>query len=193
MSRCAEKRIGPSEHSAAVRVRAGRTEVLPGDRVLRGRRTAEEDSQHAVVLGTHRLEDNEAAAICHGLLSLPPHRPSVPIRMQQKHSDIKPENLVLETDDIESNVKVIDFGTSKIFKHREVISGVLGTVLVKFMNSVGLLHRTGGDKGEVQREVRRLELRRHHVHIPLRSSTLPWHDQRRDHEERGEGDRELPA
>ena len=43
------------------------------------------------------------------------------------HRDLKPDNLVLEADDIESNIKVIDFGTSKIFKPTETMKGIMGT------------------------------------------------------------------
>lgn len=42
--------------------------------------------------------------------------------------DIKPENLVLEKDDIESTLKIIDFGTSTIFKPTEKLKELLGTV-----------------------------------------------------------------
>ena len=45
------------------------------------------------------------------------------------YRDLKPENLVLETDDIESNIKIIDFDTSKICKSAEKIDGITGTVI----------------------------------------------------------------
>ncbi len=35
---------------------------------------------------------------------------------------------MLEVDDIEGNVKVIDFGTSTIFKSKEIMRDVMGTV-----------------------------------------------------------------
>jgi len=41
---------------------------------------------------------------------------------------LKPENLVLESDDLESNVKVIDFGTSTIFRPSEKMKELMGTV-----------------------------------------------------------------
>jgi len=44
------------------------------------------------------------------------------------HRDMKPENLVLENDDIEGNLKIIDFGTSRIFKSTERMKELLGTV-----------------------------------------------------------------
>ncbi len=47
-------------------------------------------------------------------------------------SDLKLENLVLESDDIESNVKVIDFGTSRIFKNKERMQDIAGTVQFSF-------------------------------------------------------------
>lgn len=45
-----------------------------------------------------------------------------------KHRDLKLENLVLESDDIESNLKVIDFGTCKIFKAKEIMKEITGSV-----------------------------------------------------------------
>ncbi len=42
--------------------------------------------------------------------------------------DLKLENLILESDDIESNIKIIDFGTCKIFKRRERMRDIMGTV-----------------------------------------------------------------
>jgi len=44
------------------------------------------------------------------------------------HRDLKLENLVLESNGIESNLKVIDFGTSKIFKPKEIMNDLQGTV-----------------------------------------------------------------
>jgi calcium-dependent protein kinase len=41
---------------------------------------------------------------------------------------LKPENLVLETPDLDSNLKVIDFGTSMIFQPTKKMSAALGTV-----------------------------------------------------------------
>lgn len=44
------------------------------------------------------------------------------------HRDLKPENLVLESDDFDSNIRVIDFGTSTIFQKKEKMRDILGTV-----------------------------------------------------------------
>jgi len=44
------------------------------------------------------------------------------------HRDLKLDNIVLESDDIEGNIKVIDFGTSRIFKARERLREIMGTV-----------------------------------------------------------------
>ena len=63
-----------------------------------------------------------AVAYCHTKHIV--HRFVLPSRA----SDLKPENLVLEAHDIESNLKVIDFGTSKVFKPRERLKEILGTV-----------------------------------------------------------------
>lgn len=46
----------------------------------------------------------------------------------QPRSDLKPENLVLENNHIESNLKVIDFGASKLFAKKEVMRDLMGTV-----------------------------------------------------------------
>lgn len=43
--------------------------------------------------------------------------------------DLKLENLILENDDIQSNLKVIDFGTCKIFKPKEIMKEITGSVL----------------------------------------------------------------
>ena len=40
---------------------------------------------------------------------------------------MKPENLLLEEDNIDSNIKVIDFGTSKLFKSNEHMKEKYGT------------------------------------------------------------------
>lgn len=45
-------------------------------------------------------------------------------------SDLKLENILLETKDINGVIKVIDFGTSRIFKAKEHLHEVIGTVLV---------------------------------------------------------------
>ena len=47
---------------------------------------------------------------------------------EQTVRDLKLENLVLESDDINSNLKVIDFGTSTIFKPKQHLSDVTGSV-----------------------------------------------------------------
>lgn len=46
------------------------------------------------------------------------------------HRDLKPENLLLETDKEGSNLKVIDFGTSRNFDPQHKLSQRLGTVLI---------------------------------------------------------------
>ena len=43
------------------------------------------------------------------------------------HRDLKHENLVLENDDINSNIKIIDFGTAKLFKMNEIMKDITGT------------------------------------------------------------------
>lgn len=71
------------------------------------------------------------------------------------HRDLKPENLVFETNDIQSNIKVIDFGTSKIFKAKEKMKEVMGTVffllLKHFCRHIILLQKLL--KGYIQKNV----------------------------------------
>ena len=43
------------------------------------------------------------------------------------HRDLKPDNLLLESDSIESHLKVIDFGASKICSNNEVMFEKYGT------------------------------------------------------------------
>lgn len=45
------------------------------------------------------------------------------------HRDLKLENLVLETDDIESNLKIIDFDASMICEKLQITDRIIGTVL----------------------------------------------------------------
>jgi hypothetical protein len=42
--------------------------------------------------------------------------------------DLKPEYLVLTGEDLKSNLKVIDFGASVVFKKKEHMSEMFGTV-----------------------------------------------------------------
>lgn len=44
--------------------------------------------------------------------------------------DLKVENVVFEGESIESGVKVIDFGRSKIVKKREILTEKAGSVLI---------------------------------------------------------------
>ena len=43
------------------------------------------------------------------------------------HRDLKPENLLLETNDDNSNIKVIDFGTSMVFDPMKKMNQKFGT------------------------------------------------------------------
>ena len=45
------------------------------------------------------------------------------------HRDLKPENILYETTDANSNVKIIDFGTSTVFDPRAALDKRLGTVI----------------------------------------------------------------
>jgi serine/threonine protein kinase len=44
--------------------------------------------------------------------------------------DLKLENILLETKDINGVIKVIDFGTSKLFKSKEKLHKLIGTVII---------------------------------------------------------------
>ncbi len=43
------------------------------------------------------------------------------------HRDLKPENIIFETQDLDSDIKLIDFGLSTKFKNNEKLHSVLGT------------------------------------------------------------------
>jgi len=52
------------------------------------------------------------------------------------HRDLKPENILFEGISMESTVKVIDFGRSKILKPNQKIAEVAGSVTFKYNNSL---------------------------------------------------------
>ena len=44
------------------------------------------------------------------------------------HRDLKPDNILLEKDDIRSNIKIIDFGSAKMFrKTNKCFNELVGT------------------------------------------------------------------
>ena len=43
------------------------------------------------------------------------------------HRDIKPENILFHTEDADSSIVIIDFGTSRTFKRGKKMKKVLGT------------------------------------------------------------------
>jgi len=45
------------------------------------------------------------------------------------HRDLKPENIVFTGEGINSALKIIDFGRSKIIKHKQHITELAGSVL----------------------------------------------------------------
>ena len=49
------------------------------------------------------------------------------------HRDIKPENIVFEADSVESTVKIIDFGRSKLLKPKQKMTECAGSVLLFFI------------------------------------------------------------
>ena len=54
------------------------------------------------------------------------------------HRDLKPENLLLENQTADSNIKVIDFGTSTCFDPKKKLNETFGTV--NFYNFLAVLH-----------------------------------------------------
>ena len=72
------------------------------------------------------LQVLSAVAYCHSRQVV--HRYEV--RHNGFYRDLKPENLVLEGKEIDSNIKVIDFGTSAVFKQRERMREIMGTVYI---------------------------------------------------------------
>lgn len=46
------------------------------------------------------------------------------------HRDLKPENVVFEGEPIESTVKIIDFGRSKIVKKKQKLTDKAGSVII---------------------------------------------------------------
>lgn len=55
------------------------------------------------------------------------------------HRDLKPENCVFEGEDLESTLKVIDFGRSKIIETTELFADRAGSVLKKHVILLALL------------------------------------------------------
>jgi len=89
------------------------------------------------ILSLKRFSEKIAAKIMRQLLSAVAYCHSKKIVHRYlyyrafQYRDLKPENLVLESNDIESNIKVIDFGTSKMFQPKEAMKEILGTVTNK--------------------------------------------------------------
>lgn len=66
------------------------------------------------------------------------------------HRDLKPENMLYETADPNSNLKIIDFGTSTLFKSDSTLDKKLGTVADI---DLAVLHCTRGLEQALQREM----------------------------------------
>ena len=63
--------------------------------------------------------------------------------------DLKPENLLFETKEEDSAIKVIDFGTSMIFKRDDKMSQPLGTVMDIITFELALLYRSRSFEHEI--------------------------------------------
>ena len=70
-----------------------------------------------------RLEEDEAADIMNQILSAVAycHKHNI------VHRDLKPENILFATNDYNSPLKIVDFGTSACFKENEILSQKFGT------------------------------------------------------------------
>ena len=51
------------------------------------------------------------------------------------HRDLKPENILFENKDIDSTIKIIDFGRSKILKPKEMLCELAGSVKYWLINN----------------------------------------------------------
>ena len=49
--------------------------------------------------------------------------------LQHTDRDLKPENILFEKNDVNSAIKVIDFGRSKILRLNQKLAGLAGTVI----------------------------------------------------------------
>ena len=58
------------------------------------------------------------------------------------HRDIKPENIVFESKDKKGNIKIIDFGTSRVFDPHQKMNKKLGTVIKICLLLLALLYCT---------------------------------------------------
>lgn len=93
------------------------------------------------------------------------------------HRDLKPDNIVFEYEDLESTLKVIDFGSSKLLKPRERLTEQTGSVRCSV--TVVLLHCAGNSAAEgLQREVRRMELRSDFVPDAVRKAAVLQHERK---------------
>ena len=96
------------------------------------------------------------------------------------HRDLKPENILYENESDNSNLKIIDFGTSTLFSPSQYLEKRIGTVR---QDDPALLHRAGGDQQEVQREVRRVVSGGHSVHHAHRDPSIQRTRRQEDHVE----------
>jgi len=104
------------------------------------------------------------------------------------HRDLKPENVLFASTEEGASLKIIDFGTSRKYSKSENMKKLLGTVVKRVSNKQGLLHRARGHQGQLRREVRRMVLRRHPLHLALRLPALRGGQQRAYLCERAQGD-----
>lgn len=72
----------------------------------------------------HNLSENQIAKIMRQLLSAVEYCHKLNI----VHRDLKPENILFEQPDIDSTLKVIDFGRSKLLKPNQKLLERAGTV-----------------------------------------------------------------
>ena len=76
------------------------------------------------IIKKHHFSEREAADTMHQILSAVVycHENSI------VHRDLKPENILLESKKEDAPVKIIDFGTSRVFNKNDKMHQRLGTV-----------------------------------------------------------------
>jgi calcium-dependent protein kinase len=55
-------------------------------------------------------------------------------RHQVVHRDLKPENIIFDSSKLETGIKVIDFGRSKILKSQCKLKELAGSVMMQVVN-----------------------------------------------------------
>ncbi len=124
--------VGPSKRVATVRVLSGYPKLLSRHRVsltfcATKNRLCEGGDLLETIATQHKLNEQGVLSIMKQILLAVAycHKKNI------VHRDIKPENILFsEKGKVDSAVKVIDFGRSKILKYQQKISELAGSVCV---------------------------------------------------------------